>query len=289
MNFGLQSLVSDIAAAMFKVASVVGHPTLKSELENQAISLAASPCPNVIFSAENLINLGRETGDIKPINAVVLVRELESLRKGLLAAPIVVEEVKDDLDISPRFAKSYPSNSDILAPSSAIPDKAGIQNGRVPSLGQSRTATRPSLEPGQVIKRARPSSSRKVFFNPDRVYQYVVGHNEARLKELESAFNEVSGRTIRRTTEALVKAGKIERIGKPGPTSFYIVKPGASIVSSVIPASPSVIPAEAGISPSGGSPVGRQVSSAPNFSENSSLGGDIPQLSYGEAEKVIAL
>ena len=87
MNLGLQSLVSDIAVAMFKVASVISHPTLKSELEDQAVSLSANPSLDTIISSENLITLGRETGDIKPINAVVLIRELESLKKGLSATP----------------------------------------------------------------------------------------------------------------------------------------------------------------------------------------------------------
>ena len=274
MNFGLQSLVSDIAAAMFKVASVVSHSALKSELENQAVYLSANPCPDTIFSAENLINLGRETGDIKPINAVVLVRELESLRKGLLTTSVVSEDVKDDLDISPRFAKSHSSNSDTSAKEKGY----GNKSVRVPSEG---TRTNDST------KTRRPGSGRKNSVNSDKVYQYIVEHKEAKLKELEAAFSEVSGRTVRRMTDALIKAGKIERVGNPGPTSFYRISPNPSFPiispsssatspsSPVIPASSSVIPAQAGI----------QDSSA----ISPSLDGNIPQLSYGDAQKVIAL
>ena len=216
MNFGLQSLVSDIAAAMFKVASVIGHSVLKSELENQAIYLAANPCPDTIFSAENLISLGREMGDIKPINALVLTRELESLRKSLSTIPEVPDTAKDDLDITPRFAKAGNSISD----------------NHTKEKGRDNKSVRVSSEETRTnnpVKASRTNSVRKSSVNSDKVYQYISEHKEARLKELEAAFSEVSGRTVRRMTESLMKTGKIERIGNPGPTSFYRVTPKQSV------------------------------------------------------------
>jgi hypothetical protein len=135
----------------------------------------------------------------------------------------------------------------------------------------------------KTVRTSRTNSGRKSSLNADKVYQYIVGHKEARLKELEAEFSEVSGRTVRRMTDSLIKEGKIERVGNPGPTSFYKATlkennspdydPSAFPDSSTIP-DPSVIPSKEGI----------QSDSAEN--------ADIPQLSYAsrpEAPSVIAL
>jgi hypothetical protein len=244
---------------MFKVAAVMGHPCLKSELETLAVSLAVDPCPENIFSAENLINLGREVGEIKPINAVVLIRELENLRKNLSASPL--NSQASDVDISPKFTRSSVIPATCLAPRG----KTGIQDVRVVSSAASSvipaSASASLQQDGKVgiqdsvqvpSKRTRTSPGRKSSLNSDKVYQYIVEHKEARLKELESAFSEVSGRTVRRMTDTLIKEGRIERVGNPGPTSFYRVKAGTSATQpsaaeTGFNTSPSVIPAQAGI------------------------------------------
>ena len=200
MNPKLQSLVSDIAVAMFKVASIVRHAMLKAELENKAVSLVSNPNLDIIINTANLIVLGREIGEIRSSNAVILIRELETLRKELFALPTVTE-----VDISSQFVNSSldtNDNNDIIF--SSTPVKTESPN--------------PSVSSDKIIN---PPAPPKTFFNPDKVYQYIVAKKEAKLKELESVFNTISGRTIRRITDSLIKEGKIERVGNPGPTSFY--------------------------------------------------------------------
>jgi len=271
MNFGLQSLVSDISISMFKVAAVMNHPCLKSELEILAISLAVDPCPENIFSAENLINLGREVGEVKPMNAVVLIRELENLRKSLSASPLNSQAA--DVDISPKFVHKN-SDTASVAPvhsSYVVPAQAGTQN--VPVVSDTRTVN-PSAS-----KRTRPNAGRKVSLNSDKVYQYIVERKEAKLKELESAFSEVSGRTVRRMTDTLIKEGKIERVGNPGPTSYY------RLISSP------VVPAQAGTQ---NVPVSQFYKEndipelpAAEVSPSLDLDESAPQFSYGEPAPAI--
>jgi hypothetical protein len=259
---------------MFKVASVISHGGLKSELENQAISLSANPCPDTIFSAENLINLGRETGNIKPINAVVLIRELEALKKGLSVTPVVLEDPKDDLDISAKFAKS---NSSTSAKDGSISDTSTKGKGQNHSSDKPVQVTSEETRTNDGVKQKRPGSGRKSSINPDKVYQYIAGHKESRLKELESEFSEVSGRTVRRMTEALIKEGKIERIGNPGPTSFYQVTSKQSSGAVISPDSQRE-----------SSSIEEKTSGkTPNFLENNSLGEDVPQLSYGARSELV--
>lgn len=230
MNFGLQSLVSDISISMFKVAAVMNHPGLKSELEILAISLAVDPCPENIFSAENLINLGREVGEVKPLNAVVLIRELENLRKNL--STVSLNSQAADVDISPKFTHSS-SVTPARPPAGGGVHDVRVLSSTVRGFNQDNNESKLSSEPVHVSpKRTRPNAGRKVSLNSDKVYQYIVERKEAKLKELESAFSEVSGRTVRRMTDVLIKEGKIERVGNPGPTSYYRLISSSTISTS---------------------------------------------------------
>ena len=215
MNPELQSLVSDIAVAMFKVSSIIRHATLKAELENKAIYLVSNPNSDTIINIANLIVLGREIGEIKSSNATILIRELERLRKGLLISPAV-----EEMDISSQFVRNNSDANDAIslpAPStSALPSSPEIKTENHNPHSNSDKATNPPV-------------FTKSFFNPDKVYQYIAARKGTRLKELESVFNAVSGRTIRRITDSLIKEGKIERVGNPGPTSFYRVPASTSV------------------------------------------------------------
>lgn len=217
MNLGLQSLVSDIAIAMFKVASVIRHETLKSELEKLSVYIASDPSEDNIFKAENIISLGREVGEIRPINAVVLIRELENLRKAI-STPSSEEK---DVDITTQFVKNNTDKSStVSASSSVIPLKKGIQfsNSDNKEFHNKDTYTK-----NTATKKTSNKSGRRSSLNPDKVYQYIADHKEAKLKDLQAEFKSVSGRTVRRITNSLIERGDIERVGNPGPTSFYKV------------------------------------------------------------------
>jgi len=265
----LQSLISDIAIAMFKVASIIKHSSLKAAIENQAVSLTTSPNTDTISCAENLIILGRETGDIKSINASVLLKGLQKLNEELSSSPITAEvdisSMFTELDLSPSIpvatsriwtgsntsSRTIGDNEDNKRygqdkwnrSSSAMPETAGNNDSAdVPVNTRPDNKTSP-------IKPTRPSGVKKTVFNADKVYQYIKTRKEIKLKELKTEFSEVSGRTVRRITENLMKEGKIERIGNPGPTSYYrlimtpvsVVTPPASIAPNTLVTTPEIL------------------------------------------------
>ena len=219
---------------MFRVASVAKHEGVKSSLENLAVKISAEESPEYIRRAESLIILGRETGDIKEINALVLLRELANLKDQLK----VVEE--EDVDISSMFGSAVPASFVIPAPrssaaSSVAPTKAGAQSlslSVAPTKGvqSGRSSVPVSLD--NISKVASSGVKKHGSINPDKILDYIKEHKVARLKELESAFKEVSGRTVRRITDTLIKDGRIERVGNPGPTSFYRPKVSTPSVSA---------------------------------------------------------
>ena len=280
MNLALQSLVSDIAVAIFKVASIISHLGLKSALENQAISLITNPCSSTTAVAINLIILGRETGDIKPINASVLIRELTLLQRELSPSSIATEEIdissiftplevgtNTSRDILTGFTKSdfvanipatrsrmWTGASEQTLPKedrknrghnewqTSLPTSPVVSakpDGRVPTRPYaSAPANTRTDNQSALSKTTRTNIDKKKLFNSDRVYQYMVSRKLAKLKELEVEFPEVSGRTVRRVTESLMREGKIERVGNPGPTSFYrlvITPPATPVITSLAP------------------------------------------------------
>lgn len=238
MNFELQSLVQDIAIAMFKVASVVGHKGLKAEIENQSILLAIDPSATTIFRSENILAVGREIGEIKPINAIVLIRELEALRRILGAAPIA-----PNIDIHPLFTK-IPSETAEHQKTVKIKKTVELNPDNLDKDQPGHISRNPAGNENlpKSSKNKKTNSGRRNSLDKDKVYQYIVGHKIARLKELEAKFGEVSGRTVRRITDALIKEGKIERVGNPGPTSFYRIK-SAGLTPSVRPAEREIVSA----------------------------------------------
>ncbi|MFA4999333.1 MAG: hypothetical protein WC519_01225 [Parcubacteria group bacterium] len=254
MNFGLQSLVSDIAVAMFKVAAAISHQSLKSELENLAISIAANPNADNIFRAENVLTLGREVGEIKPINAVVLIRELESLRRDLLVLPKQSEnKLPENVDIASKFVHSASTPTSNQTDTSKPQTDISRRQADISRQQTDNTAT--------SVKKTRPNNhGRKATFDPVKVLQFIAGHNMPKLKDMEMTFTEISSRTVRRTIENLMKQGKIERVGTPGPNSYYRVV-SISAETAPIPVTP----------------------------RETEQNEDIPQLSYNESPEVIAL
>ena len=289
MNLGLQSLVSDIAIAMFKVASVIRHETLKSELESLSVFIASNPSEDNIFKAENIISLGREVGEIRSINAVVLIRELENLRKAI-STPSSEEK---DVDITTQFVKNNTDKSStvsasspvISAPSpssphpSVIPAKAGIQSS---NSDNKEFHNKDTYTKNTATKKTSNKSGRRSSLNPDKVYQYIADHKEAKLKDLQAEFKSVSGRTVRRITNSLIERGDIERVGNPGPTSFYKVASKENNSSHYIQETKKEENSEPPVAPAPSSNIPSPSSTAP---DSSVIPAPRPSVASGEGGK----
>ncbi len=232
MNAEVRNRIQGIATAIFKVASVVGHNGLRLGLESAAVSLASSATKGTISAAENLIALGRNVGEIKSINAVILFEELKIVRESISEA----RGASADIDISSYLEvsaspKEKGSRSSVTSGKEKIASSAKSRD--LSSMGDSAISRESDREVANSEHKARGSA------NSDKVFLYIREHGQARLKELEAVFPDISGRTIRRMTEGLIKDSKIERVGNPGPTSFYRVR------KSYMTASPEAAPAPA--------------------------------------------
>lgn len=191
-----QELANDIAAATFRVAELVKQGRLKFELQSSVFDLILSGSVETTLKLRTLIKFGQSIKEIKDVNAEVLLKELGHLE--VLAKEINV--AKTDVSIEAEFKdKKY---SDELGQVSKWP---------------SPDTRRPS---GRVIDNAASQGYGRQA-NLDQIFKFIETRPETRLKDLEQNFGFWSSRTLRRVIEQLRKSGRIERVGNPGPSSFY--------------------------------------------------------------------
>jgi len=202
-------LANEIAAAIFRVADLIGNERLKQELENSAIDLVLTETLETIKKLEDLIRLGLAIEEIKLINAQVLLRELGHLRENIES---IKNQPKPELDLEKEFGNL----------------------GRVGELGQEFDYSANWQEPGQ--------NGRVTKGQYNIVVQYANKTPEFRFKDIQAAFPEISERTLRRIIQTLIKKGELTRVGKPGPTSFYKKNTLPQAAVSVEEGLPSVAP-----------------------------------------------
>lgn len=190
-----QELANDIAAATFRVAELVKEPRLRSELQSALFDLILSNTANTA-KLKSLIKFGQSIKEIKDINADILSKELGHLE--ILAKE--VNSANADLNLMAEFKnKKYGSELGQLSKWSS-PDIKRPSGRVMDSLASQRFGRQANLE---------------------QVLRFVETRQETRFKDLEQAFGLWSSRTLRRIIERLRKSGKIERVGNPGPSSFY--------------------------------------------------------------------
>lgn len=236
---------------MFRVAAIIKNGKIRDAVEISAINLIYSKNEDSIKKAEEIIRFAEAVGEIKPINVRVLVRELNNLKK--LNQEEDIHSV--DLDLSSFFNKQATGTG--LSEETNVQVNYGkgtnVSGGNNAPENKDRNTTRASLyNSGQKLAEYGKNQGRRSSFNQDKIFTYIAERGQARLKELESIFPEVSGRTLRRATDLLIKDGKIERVGNPGPSSYYrpLGRPApseADSAPSVAPSSSPVIQEEAGI------------------------------------------
>ncbi len=193
-----QELANDIAAATFRVAALVKEAKLRTELNLAVFDLILSGSTETMAKLKVLIRFGQSIKEIKDINAEVLLRELGHLEEMAVSAETAMADVNvmavfdgsqygrdiGDGRLSGQTAK-WPSGS-LSRPSGQIKDSAGVQPVKI-----------------------------------ERVFRFIAGRPETRVRDLKQGLPDLSDRTLRRAIEKLVKSGKIERVGNIGPSGFY--------------------------------------------------------------------
>lgn len=187
----------DISFAIFRVSTLVKNHKLRIELQDAAVELtvrfeevanpALSHSATVIDILERLIMLAESIGDMKPINAAVLRRELGNFQTAILAnARDLANGKTEGLDISSMF-----STGNTVTPDTLIPD----------------TLT--------------PDTSHTISVRQTAIMRHVREIDHCRLRNILELMPNVSERTIRNDLQGLIERGLIRRVGGGGPNSYF--------------------------------------------------------------------
>ena len=184
----VDDLTHDISYAVFRVAALVGHEYLRRELEGAAIELVKVVNEETISRLERLIRLAEVLGEMNQLNAGVLCRELDNLRKPSLEDSEIHPEISELFSESERKLVNS-ENSEIIALKTPVESGRSLRN----TLGRQEAIL-------QLIRKF-----------PDG----------CRMRDLAGQFPGCTERTIRNDVQRLAEGGLVKRLGsKSGPLSY---------------------------------------------------------------------
>ena len=196
----VDDLTHDISYAVFRVAALVGHEYLRRELEGAAIELVKIANEETISRLLRIIRLAEVLGEMNQLNAGVLCRELDNLRKPFLEDSEIHSEIHSE--ISELFAESEgmlvnSENSEVISL------KTPMDSANSPQVGRGR-------------------SLRNTLGRQEAIFQLIRKFPDGcRMRDLAGQFPGYTERTIRNDVQRLAEGRLVKRLGsKSGPLSY---------------------------------------------------------------------
>ncbi len=176
---------------------------------------------------DSLVRLGHSIYEIEPVNATILVRELDGLNSAIRQFgnhPYGEEQLPD--------IESFFSKVPVVAQSQAQNPDQGQQaldgGNRVNPMDFSldvQPAKFSFLDEGvkndDNVTMESGNSAINVAIRQSAIISKIKESNGRRLKDLVAEFPDVSERTLRYDLQRLCGQGIIERVGNGGPASYY--------------------------------------------------------------------
>ena len=200
----------EISYALIRISLNVRRPELRQRLERLAFQLLEEVSSEdfefslkTISRLESLIGLGKAIYEIEPINAKILIGELSSLKSEIRQIVGFGSDLEELPNLDNFFSKVPAVVHEDKELNNAANNSAIVEeNGNGSGNGMAST-----IRQSAILDKIRQSMNK-----------------QAQLKEILSAFPEVSERTMRYDLQKLCSQGLIERIGNGGPGSYYTLK-----------------------------------------------------------------
>ncbi|MBI3046110.1 MAG: DeoR family transcriptional regulator [Candidatus Harrisonbacteria bacterium] len=194
----------EISYALIRVAWYVKREDLRSRLEALAVELlenssrvsADSSLDNAnkalatISVLDGLVRLGHSIYEIEPVNATILVRELDSLNAAIRQSGNLNE---------------------------VLPDLETFFRARLPEVPEENNKKEESLDSESKVN----NNGLNAAIRQSAIINRIKSGNGCRFKDLLVEFPDVSERTLRYDLQRLCEQGVIERVGNGGPASYY--------------------------------------------------------------------
>lgn len=190
----------EISYALVRIAPYIRRPELRQRIERLALQLledaSAEKFEFAIKTVSSLIafiNLGKALYEIEPVNAKVVIGELNLINSAMRQSVGLEEEVSDLPDLKNFFSKVP-----------AVVEDSHTENEQIEHNGNGIAG---AIRQSAILEKIRQSENRKI-----------------QVKDLTSSFPEVSERTMRYDLQKLCSQELVERVGNGGPGSYYALK-----------------------------------------------------------------
>lgn len=198
-----KNTAGEIGAAVFRVAQGLRQGRLRDEFENYAVEL--------------VIHESRESGDI--LGKLLRLAELSGY-VGREMAAILLRELGQFSYKNPAKIKSEEKDGEKTA-RDILQREGGAEKERLREEGEKEGRKEEGKREERGEGRGKDRTGKKLL---DETLRFVSENPVCKFHAVQLHFSRVSERTLRRSLEHLVQMGRIERVGNPGPASFYRLK-----------------------------------------------------------------
>ena len=232
MNSFTSQKAQELCFALLRVAAHIRRFELRRTIERLSYHLLENisyqnpeMTLSTIAAIRNFVVLAKNVYELEPLNAKIIERELEHLAnevrriEGMLELPDLENMFTKRLEMK-QLPKAKRQRQEL--PGEIVIPEAEMRNEEV---GYGNPEIEIQEDGNSVIRKE------KIF-----VMLSTAPEKRLALKEVVSAFPEVSERTIRYDLKKLAAEGRVIRQGSGGPSNYYMVK-HREPVSSVINAS----------------------------------------------------
>lgn len=241
----------EISYALIRVAFYVKRMELRDRLESLSFELLDNAARvsvennnsniisalSTIASLDILIRLAHSIYEVEPVNATILVRELNNLNSAIRQFGKTDEQLPN---LESLFSRDSANNSVAAAINFSgkfNSDENLVSGGNDNNMDAYKTevaesATSNSVTANTAVAESKISQENNQALNialrqasiVDKI-KFANGAGK-RLKDILAEFTDVSERTIRYDLQKLCERGVIERVGNGGPATFYRITSG---------------------------------------------------------------
>lgn len=254
----------EISYALIRVAFYIKRMELRDRMENLAFELLDNAARvsvennnrniisalSTIASLDILIRLAHSIYEVEPVNATILVRELNNLNSAIrqfgksdeqlpnLESLFSHNAINNPVASAINFGGQFNTEENLVSSGNENLDayKSEVAESETSASVTASTAVAESNSPARLSASSFSGSklvqdnnqALNIAMRQASIVDKIKSANGAgkRLKDVLAEFQDVSERTIRYDLQKLCERGVIERVGNGGPATFYRIVSG---------------------------------------------------------------
>ena len=235
-NMNIDEKAQELSLALIKLSAYSRRRAFGRKLEYIALSLIEEvsrrdfdSLHRTLRSMEGFMRFGRLIYEIEPINADILLEEIHKFTSEVKKVAFIE---KDDVYDSKNTLEEIFSKPLSLFEKPKQPPKKKARNEKK-TFSQSAIAhnenntAKEDISNSNEIAELKEDKDKSEYSNPAIRQTAIVNkmrqfdNNEAKLKDIITAFPEFSERTLRYDLQSLSSDGSIDRVGQGGPGTYY--------------------------------------------------------------------